>query len=190
MKLKFFLLLISFLYAITSYSQISENRYNVNYVATSLFEDFSSGLNRWSPTAHLLKGTGSNENPFIFVDSVSTVHIDSYNRLQLTMINYPNYTTTDYDNHPISANYIAGEINSNQDFSYGIYECNARFANDHGSFPAFWLYCIERCEDSYINEIDIAECKVHIIQDCKITFFTYLKGVTQNMVMDFWKQVE
>ncbi|MCF6357707.1 MAG: family 16 glycosylhydrolase [Draconibacterium sp.] len=45
-------------------------------------------------------------------------------------------------------------------FSYGVYECNATFANQKGSFPAFWSMSKEDCNAGIPNnEIDIVELK-------------------------------
>ncbi len=74
---------------------------------------------------------------------------------------YQNYTTVNDTGQTITANFIAGEVSTKKDFSYGIFECNANFAYDKGSFPAFWLYNDTSCYSSSRPEIDIVECKVH-----------------------------
>jgi hypothetical protein len=173
MKPKCILLFISILLANSSFSQYNENRYNINYVTTSLFDDFISSLDPlvWEKNSHGISGTKPGETPFIYVDSIATVRVDSAdNKLCLTMISYPNYTTTNYDNPPktISADYITGGIGTRTHFSYGIYECNANFAHNLGSFPAFWLMSTENCAESDKNEIDIVECKVHSTSNIKL----------------------
>jgi len=80
------------------------------------------------------------------------------------MLYYPNYTTTQYNYELeryeiIKANFIAGEVSTNEPYSYGIYECNATFSNIAGSFPAFWLISGEPCTSSFNHEIDIVELK-------------------------------
>ena len=61
------------------------------------------------------------------------------------------------------ANFIAGKVSTKGYFSYGIYECNATFANKNGSFPAFWLYNDYMCDETARTEIDIVELKRNFI---------------------------
>lgn len=160
----FYLIFIFFIYNQSLVYSQSEYRYNEFYTTTELFDDFTNNLNpnTWVATTHLIKGLSG--NPFIYVDSTITINVDANNsRLCLSMISSPNYTTTDWDGNPITADYIVGEINSEEFYSYGIFECNAKFAHDFGSFPAFWLYGgggVD-CSTDHINEIDIVECRVH-----------------------------
>jgi beta-glucanase (GH16 family) len=160
----FYLIFVFFIYSQSLVYSQPEYRFNESYTTTELFDDFTNNLNpnTWFATTHLIKGLSG--NPFIYVDSTVTINVDTNNsRLCLSMISSPNYTATDWDGNPITADYIVGEVNSEEFFSYGIFECNARFAHDFGSFPAFWLYGgggVD-CSIDHINEIDIVECRVH-----------------------------
>lgn len=134
---------------------------NPIYVQTKFFDDFkSSQLNRsvWNVKSHEIVKDKYQTNLFIWVDSVATVN-QSNDSLNLSMLYYQNYRTTDWNNNPITANFIAGSLETFQTFSYGVYECKANFANQRGSFPAFWLMSKMPCSTSYNNEIDIVELK-------------------------------
>lgn len=101
----------------------------------------------------------STEPPIlIWVDSSATVNQSSGN-LNLNALYYNNYTTTDYDGNPISADYISGTVQSINDFDYGVFECSATFGYKPGSFPAFWLYNDTACAVSHRSEVDIVELK-------------------------------
>ncbi len=163
MKIIFVFLWLAF-YSTSIFSQQSESRFVEGYSTVELFEDFTSALDliTWFPTTRTLKG--ENGNPFIFIDSTATINVDVNNsRLCLSMLSSPNYTETTWDGDTIVADLIAGEINSEEFFSYGIFECNARFAHNFGSFPSFWLYGgggVD-CSIEHINEIDVVECNVN-----------------------------
>lgn len=137
---------------------------NPNYMYTRLYDDFTSGQllrNIWKPTSHTLKEGSNDIKLYIFVDSTATI-TQSNGNLNLSMLYYPNYTTTAWPwdgGGIIRANFIAGEVSSNQSYSYGIYECNATFSNIAGSFPAFWTIGSPDCRISFNNEIDIVELK-------------------------------
>jgi hypothetical protein len=134
---------------------------NPQYTKTIFYDDFTATqLNRsvWNVSAHGIREGSNHKKISIWVDSIATVNQTNGN-LNLSMLHYPNYTTTDWDSNPISANFIAGEVNTYTYFSYGVFECNATFANQPGSFPAFWLISAEDCNNIRNNEIDIVELK-------------------------------
>ena len=125
----------------SSFSQTNPRLQNPNYVMTKLYDDFNtSQLNRnvWNVSAHAIREGSNNRKIFIWVDSVATVNQANGN-LNLSMLRYPNYTTTDWEGNTLTANFIAGQIETYQYFTYGIFECNATFSNQPGTFPAFWL---------------------------------------------------
>ena len=131
---------------------------NPNYMWTALDENFTG--NGLDSTTWQVMGDIKDHNLYKFVDSPATVNVNqTYDRLDLTMIKptggYNVVVAGDTFNIPI----ITGEIQSIEDFSYGIFECSATFAYDKGSFPAFWLYNDSDCNISKRNEIDIVECK-------------------------------
>jgi beta-glucanase (GH16 family) len=76
------------------------------------------------------------------------------------MINSPGYTTM-WNNTIITADYISGEVTSDSSFLYGSFECSAKYANQRGSWPAFWAFGGEGipCELGGSNacEIDFSE---------------------------------
>lgn len=149
----------------SSFSQSYNRMENPNYARTTFFEDFNSpSLNTsiWEPTIHTIKNGSPNYAPnlFIFVDSIATIN-PTNGSLNLSMLSYPNYPGTDWQGHRISANFIAGEVNTSQYFSHGVFECNATFANGHGSFPAFWLHGNPDCQNRDGNEIDFVELKIN-----------------------------
>ncbi|MDP2337733.1 MAG: hypothetical protein Q8N05_15070 [Bacteroidota bacterium] len=121
----------------STFSQSYNRMENPNYAITTFLEDFtSSQLDPiWTPSTHGTKDGSPNYAPnlFIFIDSIATINQTNGN-LNLSMLSYPNYKGTDWEGHVISANFIAGEVTTNQYFSYGVFECNATFANGHGSF--------------------------------------------------------
>jgi beta-glucanase (GH16 family) len=73
----------------------------------------------------------------IWVDSPNTVS-QNYGKLNLTMLYSPGYTTTMWNDSIITADYISGEVTSYSTFFYGSFECSAKYANQRGSWPAFW----------------------------------------------------
>lgn len=114
------IILLAFLMGILlneySYSQTNPRLENPNYVQTKLYDDFSAGqLNRntWNVSAHSIREDKLDTELFIWVDSSATVN-QTNGDLKLSMLNYNNYTTTDYSTPPniITANFIAGEVSS------------------------------------------------------------------------------
>ena len=155
------LVLTGLLFNQYSFSQSNPRMQNPIYVQTKFFDDFkSSQLNRsvWNVASHSIVKDKYQTNLFIWVDSIATVN-QSNDSLNLSMLYYQNYRTTDWNNNPITANFIAGSLETFQTYSYGVYECKANFANQKGSFPAFWLMSKMPCSSSYNNEIDIVELK-------------------------------
>lgn len=154
-KLIFITLLSGILSTQYSFSQTNPRMENPNYAQTVFFDDFDSAQLKssvWNVSAH------GQKDFYIWVDSVATVYQNSGN-LNISMLRYPNYTTTDWNGNPITANFIAGQVETFERYSYGVYECNATFANQPGSFPAFWLMSGEPCNSSFNNEIDIVALK-------------------------------
>ncbi len=156
-----FILFTNILFVAEAYSQSYPRTMNPAYTQTKLFEDFSSGdLNRttWQVVSDFKK-----DNLYIFTDSSATVKQNN-NNLELSMLRHPGYSATVWSPNGdtlISARFIAGEVMTIDDYSYGIFECNATFAPGRGSFPAFWLYNDTMCFESERPEIDIVELKVN-----------------------------
>lgn len=77
------------------------------------------------------------------------------------MLYSPGYTTTMWNGSIITADYISGEVTSDSSFFYGSFECRVKYANQRGSWPAFWLFGGDGvpCEQGGGNacEIDISE---------------------------------
>ena len=108
-KLILITLLSGILSAPYSFSQTNPRMENPNYAQTIFFDDFDSAqLNRsiWNVSAHGIKEGSEHKKLSIWVDSVATVNQNNGN-LNLSMLYYPNYTTTDWDGNPITANFIA-----------------------------------------------------------------------------------
>lgn len=103
----------------------------------------------------------SSKRQFVYLGSCAPTVTFSNGKLFLAMHYSPNYTAVNWAGDTITANFIAGEVSTKKDFTYGIFECNANFAYDKGSFPAFWLYNDTSCNISARPEIDIVECKVN-----------------------------
>jgi beta-glucanase (GH16 family) len=162
-KLILLTLFVGILGNLITLSQPNPRMQNPNYVQTKLYDDFNTGqLNRntWNVSAHAIREDKLDTELFIWVDSSATVN-QTNGDLKLSMLYYNDYTTTDYSTPPniITADYIAGEVSSYEKFSYGIYESNATFSKQRGSFPAFWIMSAEDCGNSINNEIDIVELK-------------------------------
>lgn len=86
------------------------------------------------------------------IDSTLTHNVQN-GKLELTMARVQNYND--------SANYVGQEFWTNEDFSFGIFECKASFAKGLGSWPAFWAFHSGTCLNNEGPEIDFAEysCK-------------------------------
>ncbi len=163
MKILHITLLLGLLLFITNINaQYNPRLENENYMVTKFYDSFSSSqLDRsvWTPSAHEIRKDKYDIDLFIWVDSSATVN-QSYGSLHLSMLHYPNYTTTNWDDDPITADFIAGQVESKEHFTYGVYECSATFANKKGSFPAFWSMSSEDCDIGMPNnEMDFVELK-------------------------------
>ncbi len=156
--IKLFLLLTINLFLVNnSRSQPYPRLGNPEYTQTVFTVDFNSAnLNRdvWRVASNIFKS-----NLYIFTDSSATVN-QTERGLGLTMESHPGYTTTIWTpegDELVEADFIAGEVMSTKEFSYGIFECNATLAYGRGSFPAFWLYNDTMCTVTERPEIDIVE---------------------------------
>jgi hypothetical protein len=142
-----------------SWSQSPARMANFEYMQTRLSENFSTAeLDRdvWRVASNIKKS-----NLYIFADSAATVN-QTEEGLGLSMLHHPGYTTKIWSpdgEKTVEADFIAGEVMTVEDYSYGIFECSATFARGNGSFPAFWLYNDTMCFESERPEIDIAELK-------------------------------
>ncbi|HEY3373265.1 MAG TPA: family 16 glycosylhydrolase [Prolixibacteraceae bacterium] len=141
------------------YSQTFDRRYNPKYMWTTLDENFSKPtLDRsvWNPSTHFKRGLG------FLVDSVITIKVND-GKLELKMQHTPHYLDSIWRSRgwePIYSDYIGGEVVSLQKFSYGVFECRARYALKSGSWPAFWLIGNDGTPcppGGHGSEIDIAE---------------------------------
>ncbi len=132
---------------------------NPEYVKTVFTENFNSELpdrEVWKVSSNSIKS-----NLYIFADTTATVS-PSERGLGLSMLRHPGFTTeiwTPQGDSLVEADFIGGEVMTKEDFSYGIFECNATLAYGNGSFPAFWLYNDTMCTESERPEIDIVELK-------------------------------
>lgn len=142
--------------SISGYPQSDPRNFNENYMFTPLFEEFNGTLlsSQWHPTIHYARGIG------FLVNSTQTINVNAGN-LRLGMFYSRNYMDSIWSDsfgwQTYYKDYIGGEINSNEEYSYGIFECRAKFAHENGSWPAFWTIGVTDlpCRDN--NEIDIAE---------------------------------
>ncbi len=118
----------------------------------------SNWRDKWIPGNHAAFSPSNYGNILIWVDSTATIN-QSLGKLSLIARGYEDYTTTDGNGDPITADYISGSVKSKDRFLYGVFECNATFGYKHGSFPAFWLHFDSICGYYYGSEIDIVELK-------------------------------
>ena len=65
-------------------------------------------------------------------------------------------------NYNDSSDFVGGEFWTKETFLYGSFECKASFANQLGSWPAFWSFHKLPCPNNEGPEIDFAEysCRV------------------------------
>lgn len=125
---------------------------------TALDENFNS--NGLDPATWQVTGDIKDHYLYKFVDSPATINVNqTYDRLELTMLKPTGGYDVIIEGETINIPIITGEIQSIEDFSYGIFECYATLAYNKGSFPAFWLYNDTICTYSKRNELDIVECK-------------------------------
>ncbi len=145
----------------SAFSQEAKRMSNPDFTYTSLYEEFDAPkLNReiWQVSLDAIREKGL----FIWADSLATVN-QSNGSLELSMLRRPQYQVVNWAGDTLLANFIAGEVSTKGYFSYGIYECNATFANKNGSFPAFWLYNDYSCDETARTEIDVVELKRNFI---------------------------
>jgi len=172
------------IWGLVSFSQTSDRRSNPDYMWTSLYETFDGeqlDRNTWKVSNPASREKGL----FIWADSVSTIN-QTNGSLHLSMRRAPGHKAVHWNGDTITADFIAGQVQTKNYFSYGIYECNAVFASKRGSFPAFWLYNDYMCDESYRNEIDIVELKRDFIAgtlDNAIWF--YPENCMQQEIKDF-----
>lgn len=153
----FFLITVTSFVSLSSFSQDTDRRINPDYMWTSLDETFDGEeLNRdiWEISSPVLRENGL----FMWSDSASVINQNN-GSLNLSMRRAPGHQAVHWSGDTLTANFIAGQVQTRNYYSYGIYECNATFASQRGSFPAFWLYNDYMCDESYRNEIDIVELK-------------------------------
>ena len=126
------------------------------YTETIFFDDFSGSVldnNLWNVCSAFKRDIG------LLIDSTATVNVSNGN-LELTMIGCPNCEVTDWAGNKYYGDYAGGEIVSKEQFLYGIFECRAKYAQEDGSWPAFWLIGgdgIPCPPGGYANEIDMFE---------------------------------
>ncbi len=107
------------------------------------FNDSIIDLTKWNPN----NGGHSGRGLFIY-DPLT--HRVRNGQLELMMKHYHNYNNTNYD-------YIGAEFITDSTFLFGIFECQATYANQVGSWPAFWSFHQLPCPDNEGPEIDFAE---------------------------------
>ncbi len=159
MKLEFIICTMTLLACINGYTQTNPRMTNENYMYTLLYDGFDGPtLNEdiWNVEAGWKRKNAMN----IWVNSSNTVS-QSNGKLNLTMLASPGYTIIMWDGDTITADYISGEVTSDSTFLYGSYECSVKYANDLGSWPAFWAIGGDGipCEQGggAGDEIDISE---------------------------------
>ena len=117
------------------YSQINPRMYNINYTYTVFDDQFyetSIDESKWRPgMGH--RGIGK------LIYSPLT-HNVRYGKLELTMQYIPDYS--EY------SDFLGAEFSSDATFLYGIFECEASFANGVSSWPAFWAMHQLPCPDN------------------------------------------
>ena len=130
------------------------------YLWTSFYDSFDSeklNSEKWEISSPALREKGL----FIWADTATVKQKDG--SLLLSMKRHPGYSAVYWNGDTVTADFIGGQVQSTNYFRYGIFECNALFANKRGSFPAFWLYNDFSCRETYRNEIDIVELKRNFI---------------------------
>jgi len=160
------------------YPQSNPRMGNPDYTMTVLNEDFNSlSSNRWE-----ISHNSMYDSLLIWVPDIPTVNCTNGN-LYLRMSRSSGYTTVNEAGQPITADFISGQVVSKNYFNYGIFECEATFAYNRGSFPAFWLYNDTSTYESARPEIDIVECKHERLYDppihCAIWYYP-LNGLPQQ----------
>lgn len=123
-------LLIAMTVSLPVLSQTNPRLGNMNYKYNAFFESFSGNQldrNKWK-VEPFKRGLG------VLADDPRTIQVLDGN-LKLNMIYSPNYSSGGY-----TGDYVGGEIISMNSYSYGIFECYAKFAHQNGSQPAFWLF--------------------------------------------------
>ena len=126
---RIFLILISsvFLFINEIKSQALWNEY---YSYTSFIDHFdgtSLDRNKWNAVNDFKRDLG------LLKDTSATLTVANGN-LNLRMISCPNCSAGSYQ-----GNFAGAEIVSISTFQYGIFECRAKFSQNDGSWPAFWL---------------------------------------------------
>jgi beta-glucanase (GH16 family) len=157
MKLGYITCVMMLLICVKGFTQSNPRIANENYMYTVFYDGFDeTALNRnvWNVSCNGKKDGGLN----IWVDGANTVN-QANGSLDLSQLDSPGYTITLWNNSTITADYIAGEVASGSSFLYGSFECRAKYANQRGSWPAFWLYGGDGvpCPNGNACEIDISE---------------------------------
>lgn len=154
-----FTIILTLLIISYSYSQSYNRHYDPKYMWTSLDENFNGSSidpNIWKPTTRFKRQLG------FLINSPKTISFKKGN-LQLTMRSSHRYLDSLWTSKGWKhdyPNYVGGEIVSIKKYSYGVFECRARFARKSGSWPAFWLIGSDGLPcppGSHGSEIDIAE---------------------------------
>lgn len=142
MKTKlYFLFLIVFISNGIS-SQVTHENFDDQCIYTKFFDDFDDqNLSNWQ-AGEIIREIGQ------LIDS-SLTHNVSNSKLGLTMVKIPNYND--------SIDFVGAEFWTNETFLYGVFECKASFANEIGSWPAFWSIHNGSCINNEGPEIDFAE---------------------------------
>ena len=104
------------------------------------FNDTDIDRDEWEPK-FIHRGIGE------MIDSTLTYNVNN-GKLELTMAHVPNYNA--------NSDYVGQEFWTKDSFLYGSFECEATFATDLGSWPAFWSFH-DGCIDGAGPEIDFAE---------------------------------
>lgn len=121
------------------------------YTETILYDQFTGNQldnSKWRVENNFKRDIG------LLKDTSATLQLNN-NNLNLTMISCPNCKTASFQ-----GNYAGAEVVSKQLFQYGIFECRVKFAQENGSWPAFWLIGGDGTPcppGGYGNEIDMFE---------------------------------
>jgi len=137
MKLEYIISAMMLLFCVKGFAQSNPRMENENYMYTVFYDYFDTpnlDRSKWNVSHDGKKTCG------IWVDGANTLN-QANSCLNLSIIASPGYTITDGLGHTYTADYISSEVTSSvTPFLHGSFECRAKYANQRGSWPAFWLF--------------------------------------------------
>lgn len=152
-----FLFLAKFNYA--QWFPYNSREWDINWTITKFSESFNDvtlDTEKWDVMINFGRGN------CMFRDLPNVTYSVDGQYLNLNMIYQPGSCFLNDNGDTICPAYISGEVWSDEQFKYGIYEGRMKFATQRGSWPAFWFFGGSDSEDplysnGYHSEIDIAE---------------------------------